>query len=100
MRTTDYAARAAVDWGDKSARLYLPGPYTIKHAGSSEVRYEQLAATAIIIAKVRGFRSAWIAVWIAIGRMTIPEQLTGSRGGNWTPVWGFDRRIAKSGKIR
>src|SRR6185503_8948425 len=38
----------------KSKNRYFPGPYTIKQEGSSGVRKEQLAATATIIAKVRG----------------------------------------------
>jgi hypothetical protein len=42
----------------------------MRHAGSSGVRYEQLEATATIMAKVRGLRPAWSAVWMAIGRMT------------------------------
>ena len=39
----------------KSMKRYLPGPYTIRQAGSRGVMKEVLAAIAIIIANVRGF---------------------------------------------
>ena len=53
-----------------SANRYLPGTYTSTQAGSNGVRKEVLAAMAIIMAKVRGFRPDCRAVAMATGNTT------------------------------